>query len=200
MRYLKHLFLRRIPPLAMEEQLTTMDIRLAQLLRLVEANSQANRELGERQEDHQRQLEVSGRHNEALRDTATDLRTSIMELRAGQALHQSQLEDLRNKFAELLKEQALLVQVVSQQQQVLLDFQHITKAILERMSVDHQDFRQTISLMLDQIHQTIQYLVLQAGGTPRSPVKHPEAEGDPPPPSSHSQAETISPSESFPAS
>ncbi|MCF2972234.1 hypothetical protein L1047_13615 [Synechococcus sp. Nb3U1] len=169
-------------PLLPEERWAATAVRLAQLLRAAEANLQANSELRQQQQEQQRQLEAECRHSEALRDSTADLRTSVMELREGQAFWQNQMDELRSCLRDLVKEQSQLVQVIAQHQQILRDFQDITRALLERMSADHGDFRHAISALLEQLHQTLQYLILKAGGTVPEPVRHPEAPEDPPAP------------------
>jgi chromosome segregation ATPase len=169
-------------PLLPEERWAATEARLDQLLRAAEANLQANSELRQQQQEQQRQLEAERRHSEALRDSAADLRTSVMELREGQAFWQNQVDELRACLRDLVKEQSQLVQIIAQQQQILRDFQDVTRALLERMSADHGDFRHAISALLEQLHQTLQYLILKAGGTVPEPVRHPEApEADPMP-------------------
>lgn len=171
-------FCRRVKPgqsLLPEKRWAATQARLDQLLRVAEANLQANSELRQQQEEQQRRLEAERRQSEALRDSTADLRTSVMELREGQAFWQNQVDELRSCLRDLVKEQSQLVQIVAQQQQILRDFQEITRAMLERMSTDHSDFRYTIRALLEQLHQALQYLILKAGGTVPDPVRHPEA-------------------------
>ncbi|MFS8779960.1 hypothetical protein NW849_01090 [Synechococcus sp. R55.3] len=176
-------FCRRIGrgrSLSPEERWAVTEARLAQLLRAAEANLKANSELRQQQQEQQKQLEAERRHSEALRDSTADLRTSVMELREGQALWQNQVDELRSCLRELLKEQSELVQIVAQQQHILKDCQEVIRAMLEQMRDDHRDFRSAISILLEELHQTVRCLVLKAGGTLPKPVRHPEApETDP---------------------
>jgi chromosome segregation ATPase len=161
--------------LSPEERWVVTEVRLAQLLRAAEANLRANSELRQQQQEQQKQLEAERRHSEALRDSTADLRTSVMELREGQALWQSHVEELRSCLRELLKEQSELVQIVAQQQHILKDCQEVIRAILEQMRDDHRDFRSAIGILLEELHQTVRCLVLKSGGTLPKPVRHPEA-------------------------
>ncbi|MCJ2543653.1 hypothetical protein [Thermostichus vulcanus] len=179
-----------------EERWAAIQARVDQLLRAAEANLQANSELRQQQQEQQRQLEAERRHSQALRDSTADLRTSVMELREGQAFWQNQVDELRSCLRDLVKEQSQLVQIIAQQQQILRDFQDVTRAMLERMSTDHGDFRHAISALLEQLHQTLQYLILKAGGTVPEPVRHPEAPADPPTPDA--AAATLPPQEAGP--
>ena len=166
--------------LPLEERWAVTEVRLERLLRAAEANLKANSELRRQQEEQQRQLEAQCRHSEALRDSTADLRTSVMELREGQALWQNQVDELRSCLRELLKEQSELVQIVAQQQNILKDCKEVIRAILEQMRDDHRDFRSAISILLEELHQTVRCLVLKSGGTLPKPVRHPEApEADP---------------------
>lgn len=166
--------------LSPEERWVVTEVRLAQLLRAAEANLRANSELRQQQQEQQKQLEAERRHSEALRDSTADLRTSVMELREGQALWQNQVDELRSCLRELLKEQSELVQIVAQQQHILKDCQEVIRAMLEQMRDDHRDFRSAISILLEELHQTVRCLVIRSGGTLPKPVRHPEApETDP---------------------
>ncbi|MGY2802200.1 hypothetical protein [Thermostichus sp. MS-CIW-25] len=176
-------FCRRIGrgrSLSPEERWVVTEVRLAQLLRAAEANLRANSELRQQQQEQQKQLEAERRHSEALRDSTADLRTSVMELREGQALWQNQVDELRSCLRELLKEQSELVQIVAQQQHILKDCQEVIRAMLEQMRDDHRDFRSAISILLEELYQTVRCLVIRSGGTLPKPVRHPEVpETDP---------------------
>ena len=161
--------------LSPEERWAVTEARLAQLLRAAEANLQANSELRQQQQEQQRQLEAERRHSEALRDATADLRTSVMELREGQAFWQSQVDELRTCLRDLLREQSELVQIIAQQQHILKDCKEVIRAILEQMRDDHRDFRSAIGILLEELHQTVRCLVLKSGGTLPKPVRHPEA-------------------------
>ncbi|MEN9202627.1 MAG: hypothetical protein Q6K80_05435 [Thermostichus sp. DG_1_6_bins_120] len=177
MKYFRKRVSQGQPSLAQEGWALT-EARLDQLLRAVEANLQANSELRRQQEEQQRQLEAERRHYEALRDSTADLRISVMELREGQALWQSQLDELRSCLRDVVVDQRQLVQIVAQQQELLRNFQEVTRALLEQMKADHTDFRHAIRALLEQLHQTLQYLVLKAGGTVPEPIGHPEVPQD----------------------
>ncbi len=166
---------KRQPSGGGEHRWVILQARVEQLLKVAEANLQANCELRRHQEEQQRYLEAERRQSEALRNSTADLRTSVMELREGQALWQSQLDELRSCLRDLLKEHSQLLQIIAQQQQALRESQEIIRALLERMNADHSDFRYAIRALLQQLHETLQYLVLEAGGKVAQPVRHPEA-------------------------
>ncbi len=157
-----------------EERLALAEACLDRLLKVAEANLRANAELRQQQQEQQRQLEAERRQSEALRDATADLRTSVMELREGQALWQKQVDELRTCLRDLLKEQSELVQIIAQQQHILKDCKEVIRAILEQMRDDHRDFRSAISILLEELHQTVRCLVLKSGGTFPKPVPHPE--------------------------
>ncbi len=148
-----------------EKRLESIEGYLERILAVMEMNAQALASLHSSQQTSQEQIHSNTIQGAELRSSIADLRSSVMELRGGHALNQGQVLDLHEHMAELIRQQTLLMQVVSQQQEVLVEFRRTSNLTLEHMEYGYSKFQQTISTILEQINKTLQYLFMQAGGS-----------------------------------